>query len=52
MQALELLIKGKEITLINIYGPNDDDKTICNSLEDYINMNQETHSSYEETSTP
>ena len=41
MQALEIIINGKELTIINIYGPNDDDTSLFNKLEDYINENED-----------
>ena len=41
LQALDLLIDDKEITIVNIYGPNNDDITLFNRLEDYMNENQE-----------
>ena len=35
MQALEILINEKEITLINLYGPNNDDPAFFEQLEKY-----------------
>ena len=31
MQALELIINDKEISLINVYGPNNDDGNFSNN---------------------
>ena len=41
MQALEIIINGKELTIINIYGPNNDDVSLFNKLKDYINENED-----------
>ena len=41
MQALEIIINGKELTIIVIYGPNNDDTSLFNKLEDYINENED-----------
>ena len=41
MQALEIIINGKELTIINIYGPNNDDVSLFNKLEDYIKENED-----------
>lgn len=41
LQALDIQINNKEITLINIYGPNDDDMAVFKKLEEYIIDNQE-----------
>ena len=41
MQALEIIINGKELTIINIHGPNNDDTSLFNKLEDYINENED-----------
>jgi exonuclease III len=39
LQALELEINEKNIIVINIYGPNDDDATIFNKLDNFIAQN-------------
>ena len=45
MQALEVIINEKEITLINLYGPNNDDQTFFDQLEKFINdHNKNLHS--------
>ena len=36
MQALEVIINEKEITLINLYSPNNDDQTFFDQLEKFI----------------
>ena len=41
MQALEVIINEKEITLINLYGPNNDDQTFFDQLEKFINDHNE-----------
>ena len=41
LQALEILINEKEITLINLYGPNNDDPAFFEQLEKYIRENNE-----------
>ena len=43
MQALEIIIiNEKEITLINLYSPNNDDQTFFDQLEKFINDDNET----------
>ena len=39
MQALELIINDKEINLINVYGPNNDDGNFLEQLETYLKEN-------------
>ena len=41
MQALEIIINEKEITLINLYSPNNDDQTFFDQLEKFINDHNE-----------
>lgn len=41
IQALELTINNKEITFINIYGPNTDDVGFFEKLEKYLNDNDD-----------
>ena len=41
LQALDILINDKEITIVNIYGPNNDDTALFNKLEEYMKENQE-----------
>ena len=41
MQALELIINDKEISLINVYGPNNDDGNFFEQLETYLKENDE-----------
>ena len=41
VQALELIVDEKEITIVNIYGPNNDDITVFNDLLTYMNNNCE-----------
>ena len=41
LQALDISINDKEITLVNIYGPNNDDIELFNRLEQYMKENQE-----------
>ena len=41
MQALEEIINEREITLINLYGPNNDDQTFFDQLETFINDHNE-----------
>ena len=41
MQDLEVIINEKEITLINLYGPNNDDQTFFEQLEKFINDHNE-----------
>ena len=36
MQALELIINDKEINLISVYGPNNDDGNFFEQLETYL----------------
>ena len=41
MQALEVIINEKEITLINLYGPNNDNQIFFDKLEKFINDHNE-----------
>ena len=41
MQILEIIINDKEINLINIYGPNNDDVNFFEHLEKYLKENDE-----------
>ena len=41
LQALDILINDKKITIVNIYGPNNDDIALFNKLEEYMKENQE-----------
>lgn len=41
MQTLDIIIKNKEITLINIYGPNSDNIIFYKTLEKYLRENEE-----------
>ena len=41
MQILEIIINDKEINLINIYGPNNDDVNFFEHLERYLKENDE-----------
>lgn len=41
MQSLNITINGKNLTLINIYGPNNDDITLFTKLGDFINDNDD-----------
>ena len=41
MQTLEIIINDKEINLINIYGPNNDDVNFFEHLEKYLKENDE-----------
>ena len=41
MQALEVIINEKEITLIYLYGPNNDNQTFFEQLEKFINGHNE-----------
>ena len=41
MQALEIIINEKEMTIINLYGPNNDDQTFFDQLEKFINDHNE-----------
>lgn len=41
IQALELIIEGKEITILNIYGPNTDDVAFFETLDNYLSENEE-----------
>ena len=41
MQTLEIIINDKEINLINIYGPNNDDVNFFAHLEKYLKENDE-----------
>ena len=41
LQALNVKVNDKEITIINIYGPNKDDLAIFNTLENFIAENEE-----------
>ena len=40
-QALDIKVNNKEITIINIYGPNKDDSAVFDKLENYIINNEE-----------
>ena len=40
-QILEIIINDKEINLINIYGPNNDDVNFFEHLEKYLKANDE-----------
>ena len=42
IQALEIEINGKTLTLINIYRPNKDGTSVFENLENYVNNNNET----------
>ena len=41
MQILEIIINDKEINLINVYGPNNDDVNFFEHLEKYLKENDE-----------
>ena len=41
LQTLEIEINDKNLTLINIYGPNKDDTSVFENLENYVNNNNE-----------
>ena len=41
MQSVEINVNDKELTIINVYGPNKDDISFFNILEDYILSNDE-----------
>ena len=41
LQALEITINDKNIIIINIYGPNNDDISIFNKLEEFILLNDD-----------
>ena len=41
VQALELILNEKTVTILNIYGPNNDDLTVFNDLLTYLNANNE-----------
>ena len=41
LQALNVKVNYKEITIINIYGPNKDDLAIFDTLENFITENEE-----------
>ena len=41
MQALELTINDKEITIINVYGPNNDNTNFYQILTEYMKENEE-----------
>ena len=41
VQCLELVVDEKKITIINIYGPNNDDTTVFNNLLTYMNNNSD-----------
>lgn len=41
MQTLDIIINNKEITLINIYGPNSDNIIFYKTLEKYLRENEE-----------
>ena len=41
LQALDIIINEKEITIINIYGPNTDNILFFKTLEDYILNNDD-----------
>ena len=41
LQTLEIEINDKTLTLINIYGPNKDDTSVFENLENYVNNNNE-----------
>ena len=40
-QALELVINDKDITILNVYGPNTDDINVFNDLLIYLNANND-----------
>ena len=39
VQALEINVDEKQITILNIYGPNNDDISVFNDLLTYMNNN-------------
>lgn len=41
VQALEMTICEKEVIILNIYGPNDDDETVFNNILTYLNENDD-----------
>ena len=41
LQALDIKVNNKEITIINIYGPNKDNSAVFDKLENYIINNEE-----------
>ena len=41
VQALEMTICEKEVIILNIYGPNDDDVTVFNNILTYLNENDD-----------
>ena len=41
VRALELVINDKEITILNVYGPNTDDINVFNDLLVYLNANND-----------
>ena len=41
MQALELTINNKEITIINVYGSNNDNTNFYQILTEYMQENEE-----------
>ena len=41
MQTLKFIINAKEINLINVYGPNNDDGNFFEQLETYLKENDE-----------
>lgn len=41
IQSLEVTINGKEIVILNVYGPNLDDTAFFETLEKYISENEE-----------
>ncbi|MCG7875526.1 MAG: reverse transcriptase domain-containing protein [Candidatus Thiodiazotropha endolucinida] len=41
LQALELILNDKELTFINVYGPNDDDSMFFEHLENYLIENDD-----------
>ena len=41
LQALDLIVNNKELTIINIYGPNNDNSAFYKQLEEYMQENEE-----------
>ena len=41
LQALTIQANNKEITLLNLYGPNSDDSTLFNTLEKFMEENED-----------
>ena len=41
LQSVDVIVNDKDLTVINVYGPNKDDTSFFDILEDYILNNDE-----------